>query len=61
MCGKESEYKQLLKIHTYVVQSQHMRLTQTYEMCGQEYKTVDTLQNICVMELVKLGVYCRFD
>ena len=53
MCRKESENKQFLRC-TYVVQSQHMRLTQTYEMCGQEYKTVDTLQNICVMELVKL-------
>ena len=41
MYVKERQNKLLLKMHT---QAEHMGLTQTCEMCGQGYKTEDTLR-----------------
>ena len=41
-CGKESKNKGLLKMH---IESEHMGITQTCEMCGNTYKTEDTFGN----------------
>ena len=38
-CGKESKNKSLLKMH---IESEHMGISHTCEMCGQIYKTKDT-------------------
>ena len=38
-CGKESKYKEQLKMH---IESEHMGIAHTCEMCGRTYKTKDT-------------------
>ena len=41
-CGKESRNKSLLKMH---IESDHMGISHTCEMCGHTYKTRDTFRN----------------
>ena len=41
-CGKESNNKKLLKMH---IQSEHMGMKHTCEMCGHEYKTKGSFLN----------------
>ena len=41
-CGKENKNKDLLKMH---IESEHMGITHTCEMCGNTYKTKGSFRN----------------
>ena len=41
-CGKESKNKHILKMH---IESEHMGIAHTCEMCGRTYKTEDTFRH----------------